>query len=392
MRILFVTGGSPATVFALAPLATSLRNLGHAVLMAANEELMTSVAAVGIPAVPTVTPGIQHYVWTGPDGTSTPVPREPEPAMRHMGASFARMGAESLAPLAALCRDWRPEVVVGGAFAYAAPFLAADLGVPYVRHTWDAVDLSGVDEGATAELAGELARRDLAALPVPALLIDICPPSLRVEDPAGRRPGPARVAAMRWIPGNRQRRLEPWMYARGPHRNRVLVTSGTRAFMPDTVGSLLRLTAELTDRDAEVLLAAPEDVAEGLRGELGADVRAGWLPLDVVAPTCDLIIHHGGGVTAMTALNAGVPQLVTPKGAYLVAACRPIADAGAAVLLAPGQDAAEDTVKACEAMLADESYRRSARDLATTIAALPPPPELAHAVVALATPSKEESG
>jgi UDP:flavonoid glycosyltransferase YjiC (YdhE family) len=376
MRILFVTGGSPATVFALAPLATALRNLGHSVLMAANEDLMASVAATGIPAVPTVAVGIQHYVWTGHDGTRTPVPREPVAAMHHMGASFARMAVDSLAPLHELCRQWRPAVVVGGAFTYAAPLLAADLGVPWVRHTWDTVPLSGMDAGATDVLAGELTHRDLAALPAAQLLLDICPPALRPDARPGAHP-------MRWIPGNRQRRLEPWMYARDPRRHRILITSGTRAFMPDTAAFLRRLTAALTAQDAEVLLAAPEDVADHLRDELGDDVRTDWIPLDVVAPTCDLIVHHGGGVTAMTALNAGVPQLVTPKGAYLVAATRPMADAGVAVLLDEGQDTAEDTVKACAEILSDDTYRHRARHLSAAIAKLTAPPDAAHAVVAL---------
>ena len=36
MRILFVTGGSPATVFPLIPLATAARNAGHEVFMAST--------------------------------------------------------------------------------------------------------------------------------------------------------------------------------------------------------------------------------------------------------------------------------------------------------------------------------------------------------------------
>ncbi|MET7935540.1 hypothetical protein [Streptomyces sp. NPDC005322] len=40
MKILFVASGSPATVFALAPLATAARNAGHDVFMGAVEDMV----------------------------------------------------------------------------------------------------------------------------------------------------------------------------------------------------------------------------------------------------------------------------------------------------------------------------------------------------------------
>ena len=43
MRFLFITGGSPACVFAVAPLASAVRNAGHEVFMAANEDLIPDV-------------------------------------------------------------------------------------------------------------------------------------------------------------------------------------------------------------------------------------------------------------------------------------------------------------------------------------------------------------
>src|SRR5688572_15053768 len=117
---------------------------------------------------------------------------------------------------------------------------------------------------------------------------------------------------MRWVPRVSQSRLEPWMYTRPEGRHRVLITAGTRNLMLDTPGSSLRkLVDELTGTGAEVLIAALPEAAERFGAELG-DVRIGWLPLDVVAPTCDLAVHHGGATTAMTLVNSGVPQLIIP--------------------------------------------------------------------------------
>src|SRR5262249_36379301 len=118
---------------------------------------------------------------------------------------------------------------------------------------------------------------------------------------------------MRWLPRNRQRRLEPWMYTRPKGRLRVLITSGTRTLMLDTAASSIRLLVDqLALAGAEVLIAATQEAAEKFGAELG-DVRIGWIPLDMVAPTCDLAVHHGGATTATTLLAAGVPQLVIPE-------------------------------------------------------------------------------
>jgi UDP:flavonoid glycosyltransferase YjiC (YdhE family) len=287
------------------------------------------------------------------------------------------MGSAGLDALLALTRDWRPDLVVGGAMSYAAPLVAAHLGVPYVRHAWDTIQTAEIDPGADEELQPELRRLGLDRLPDPEEFIDICPPSLRPE-------GAPPAQLMRWIPGNRQRRLERWMYTRGDQRHRALVTAGTRSFMPQNIDFLRRLTDALSMLDVEVLLAAPEEVADGLRAELG-DVKAGWIPLDVVAPTCDLIVHHGGGVTAMTAMNAGVPQLIAPKGAYLAAASQGVTEFGAAITLAPEQDTAEDTAKGCQEILSDPSYASRARALSEEIAALPLPVEVARTLAALAS-------
>lgn len=368
MRILFVTGGSPATVFAIAPLATAARNAGHQVFMAANDDLMASIAEIGVPAISVSPLPIQHFVWTDRDGNEVRVPQDMREGLRHMGRSFARMGLAALDALVELTTDWRPDLVVGGAMALGAPLVAARLGVPYVRHAWDTVDLTDLDAGAAEELAGH----EVAA---PDLFVDICPPSLR----------PAvlpKASPMRWVPGNRQRQLRRWMYTRGDASHRVLLTAGTRSFMPQNVPLLRTLVTALSTLDAEVLVAAPDEIARNLRGELG-DVHVGWIPLDVVAPTCDVIFHHGGGVTALTALNAGVPQLIAAKGAYLIAASQRIAEAGAG-LLAPDQENAEDIAKACLDLLSNQDYRDRARELAGENAKQPTAAELVGRLEAVA--------
>ncbi|MFF7637028.1 nucleotide disphospho-sugar-binding domain-containing protein [Kitasatospora sp. NPDC008050] len=376
MKILFVAAGSPATVFALAPLATAARNAGHQVFMAANADMMPVVVEAGLPGLPTTELPIRHFITTDRNGDPEAIPADPAGQALFTGRWFARMAAASLAGMLELTRHWRPDLVVGGTMSYVAPLLAAHLGVPHVRQAWDAIDADGIHPGADAELRPELAELGLERLPEPDLFIDICPPSLRPAHAA-----PAQM--MRYIPANKQRRLEPWMYTRGKRR-RVCVTSGSRVAKEsyDKNYEFLRdLAGDLAAWDVELIVAAPEEVAAALRTELpDAGLRAGWIPLDVVATTCDLLVHHAGGVSTLTGLNAGVPQLLIPKGAVLETPARRIADYGAAITLLPGQDSAEGISAACQDLLAQPGYRKRAQELSTEISEMPRPASVVAAL------------
>jgi glycosyltransferase len=170
----------------------------------------------------------------------------------------------------------------------------------------------------------------------------------------------------------------------------VLITSGSRARMFQHSGWSLRdLADQLALAGAEVLIAAPEKVAEKIGAELG-DVRTGWMPLDVVAPTCDLIMHHGGGATALTAMNAGVPQLITPEGAYMEIVARAVSSFGAGLIVVPqrqgpDQGPAEAIAAGCREILSSPSYAHRARALSSEIAALPTSSEMVHTLETLAS-------
>ncbi|GHF01832.1 dNTP-hexose glycosyl transferase [Streptomyces spiralis] len=356
MKTLFTVGGSQAAVFGVAPLAAAARNAGHEILLAADEPLMAAAQSVGLPAV-CITSERMRY---GQDGMT----------------AAARIDA-----LLELTRQWTPDLVVGG-LSHVPRVLAAALKVPYVRHIWHIAPMARRDVTAVAELQPQLERLGLAELPDPDLFIDLCPPSLRPPGaPAGR--------AMRWVPRVSQRRVEPWMYTRPEGRRRVLITAGTRNLMLDTSGSSLRrLVDELTGAGAEVLIAALPEAAERYGGELG-DVRIGWIPLDVVAPTCDLAVHHGGATTAMTLVNAGVPQLIVPDNGYGKAVAESLSGFGAALLVdrhrpPAGQDPDEVVAAGCREILAEPRYAERTRTLAAESAALPTPDEVLRDIEALA--------
>jgi UDP:flavonoid glycosyltransferase YjiC (YdhE family) len=383
MKFLFTPVGSQVTVYAVAPLATAARNAGHEVLMAVNDPLLEFTEAIGIPAVSLMPQPTRHFVMNGPKGNAGQGPGELREEMLGTGRGFARMAAIALEALRDLAEDWPPDLIVGGSMSYAAGLLATRLKIPYVRHAeYLGIGVTEIDPGAAAGLRPELQRLGLAGLPDPALFIEACPPSLRLpSDAPGTQP-------MRWIPSNPQRRLERWMYTRPHGRPRVLITSGGHFRMFSTE-ALRRLVDELTSTGAEVLVTAAGTAAEEYRAHLG-DVRVGWMPLDVVAATCDLVVNHAGATTAMTVMAAGAPQLIYPPNTHTQAIARALTGFGAALTVPPerpgpaGAEMAGAFAAGCREILSNPRYAERARALASENAALATPAEFAHRLTELA--------
>ncbi len=373
MRALVVTAGGAATIFAVAPLAAALRAAGHDVLMATNQDNVATVAGLGLPAAAVTDVGMYRAMCFDRDGTPVVPPADDDGQIAFAGRGFARLAAASLPGLAALADAWRPDVVVGGSLAHAAPLLAARIGVPFVRQADDLHERTAVDFGAASvELLPELAAQGLDAIPAGDLFVEITPPSLRATDAE-------RGVSMHWRPLNRQVPLEPWMHLRNG-RPRVLLTSGSRAEFDPLLG------AGFFDRLVELPALAGVDVLVATSPDVAATVlvahpglHAGWLPLDVVAPTCDLVVHHGGGITALTALSGGTPALALPPSSSWAIPLRRIDARGASITLDP----AGDLGTAVEALLTDPSYRSAAEQLGVEMAAQQPAADVVAAISAL---------
>lgn len=266
MRLLFVTGPTPSNVFALAPLALAARDAGHQVFMSTVRERTSVVTGVGLPALAATTTPLADLKATRRSGEREHVPDDvdhPE-FIRYTGRWFGRVAAESLVTLREVAAAWRPDVVIGGPHAYAAALLAHELSVPWVRHTWTALDTRGIHIGSEAELALELGLLGLDRIPPPAMLIDNCPPSIRQADAA-----PAQQ--IRYIPVNSQCTTEPWMYTPG-ERRRVCVTGGSMAARDNNFELIRSMVKHLRALGAEVVVPAPQETADALRAEFG-DIR-----------------------------------------------------------------------------------------------------------------------
>ncbi|MFE0026796.1 glycosyltransferase [Amycolatopsis sp. NPDC059021] len=386
MKVIILAGLAPSTFFAHVSLATALRDAGHQVVVTtADDDVIPVVAAAGLPALPVMEPGLTRHQMIADAGLGG-LPEDAVEREYMAGRWFALIEIKPLDALLAFARDWRPDVVIGGMLAYSAPLLAARLGVPYVRQAWDIHPTKLFDAGAAHQLREELAELGFDGLPEPDLMIEIVPPSLRAPETT-----PAQM--MRWIPGNSQTRLEPWMYTKGAGA-RIGVTVGTTVADYNQYDYVEGLVKNLVTLDAEVALAVSDAAVPVLRERLGENVRMGWAPLDILAPTCDVLVHQSGGSTLMTALSFGVPQVLIPDpGQYRqTEMARRLVEAGAGLMLFPEQATTELVAEKCQEILSDPGYAAAAAGLAKEIAALPLPSEVARRVERLVHSSAAGQG
>ncbi len=207
-------------------------------------------------------------------------------------------------------------------------------------------------------------RHGVLELPEHRVILDVAPPSMLAEGTEGW--------PMQYVPYNGGGVLPKWLATR-PERSRVAVTLGTVAFGGDSVSALERIINAAAGVDAEFVLATGDGDISAL-GTLPDNVRAaGWLALNALLPSCSALIHHGGSGTTVTALEAGVPQLLLPGGADRHINAAAVQQRGAGVI-AEVEDIDTDLVAT---VLHDAAMRSAAADVRAEIHGLPAPSAIA---------------
>ncbi|MEU7865159.1 nucleotide disphospho-sugar-binding domain-containing protein [Dactylosporangium sp. NPDC049140] len=370
MRVLFTLAAAEAHLYPLVPLGWALRAAGHSVLMATSADFVPAVTATGLP-VAAVAEEVDLVGWLRPPGppagaapAGPPSPPSPGEMAARTGRRFGELAVRALPGTRELVGRWRPDLVVAEPAEFAGPAAATEAGLPWVRHQWGLPlrpELAA--NGAEAVVAGG------GAWAGPARTLDVCPDSVQY-------PGVDGGLRMRYVPFNGTAVLEPWLLE-APTRPRVLLTLGTILPRDERAEPLWRrLLDRLTGLGAEVLIAVPDRHRESL-GPLPDGVRAGRVPLFQALAGCSMIVHHGGSGTAMTAMAAGVPQVILPHFADQFGNAERFAAVGAARALAPHEATDAELREACEAVLTDPRHRQAARAVADENAAAPDPHEIA---------------
>jgi hypothetical protein len=383
----------------MVPLAWAFRAAGHEVWLAGKPQTRDLMVHTGLSTVLLgnplrLAPEFQEAFFGGAYGQQPwPVdwPAHPEslgPEQLALLEVFGRYGvaiAESMADeLIDFARKWRPDLIVHETQALSAMIAASLLGVPCVRYSHGTEDAFQheyriTDGEPLPEFVGLFER--YGADPPAGLRIelptyvDTVPPSMFL---GGERP----CIAMRYVPFNGPGAVPVGLTG---HRKRPRVAVTWGAVLPKALGSAVAdqyrdviaaiagLGAEVVVLANEAQLASLEEAPEGVRHL--ADV-----PLNLVLPYCDAIVHHGGEGTSMTAACLGVPQLAITREPLVEQASGRLAMVGAAIHLRYQHMAGADPAgyhravrDAVENLLSDNGYAESAGRLRDDIAEMPAP-------------------
>ncbi|AGL16632.1 nucleotide disphospho-sugar-binding domain-containing protein [Actinoplanes sp. N902-109] len=388
MRVLFTAWAWPSHLYPLVPLAWACRAAGHDVLVAGQPELLPTAAAAGFTTVRAgrdvdAAAFVRDYVLS-PAGESTAAARSSRgPRALDMLAALTEAMADELTGVA---RGWGADVLVHELTTLAGPLAAAAAGIASVRFRY------GVDvlqrgrswlPGVVEPVARRLGVDPAEVLRGPAL--DPCPEALRV--PAEGETWPIRYVPYHGARSTDGLRLPP------PRQRRICITWGTTmAKLDRTFFPVNRVIAALAGLDAEIVVAVTH-----AQRHLLTDLPAGVTllrsaALDLVLPSCDLLIHQGGAGTMLTGLRFGVPQVTVPRLPDHALHSDRLAAAGAGLRLTPAELSGGALRQAAGQVLATPAYRAAARALQAAMLRHPAPAETVPELARLATAGRGEPG
>lgn len=361
MRVMAVATPALGHLFPAVPLLWALRALGDEVLVVTAGDAIR-VSEAGLPVVdvlPGETLATLFDDFQAADATFfAGLSRRPMESMADLTPVFAHVAARLLEPARAIAWRWRPDVVLTTHGQGAGPAVAAELGIPLVEHGFGFARSDGVQEAVRAVLAE---RFGPSGVPPAAFFVDIAVPSMTTL---------AEGMTMRGVPYNGGA-LVPDALLTAAGRPRVLVTAGTQLLRSHGVGALAWLPAVATASDTDFLVAAGDADLSAL-GVLPPNVRTlDWTPLSALLPTCSAVVHHGGSGTTMSALAAGVPQLVMPALADNHINARAVEERGV------GIGTADAAGTALASLLSEPAFSKAASDVAAEIRSLPSPATVA---------------
>jgi L-rhodinosyltransferase/glycosyltransferase len=414
MRILFNTIPCASHVDPLVPLARALHSAGHDVRVSTSTAWQivgrsgvdSAITAAGLTAVvlESRVPESQHISAARPripGALVQPIGRETWPAVRDELLDIFQLvhptdpsdpgSCPVLDDLVGFARAWRPDLLLWDFLGPTASIAAEVLGIPHLRLVFAQDKVAMVNQWQPAgddrfdQWLRPLLRRHGLTYATRMLLgqwsIDAQP--IRAEGA-----GPVPYLPMRRISYTGAEPLPRWLYA-PPRRPRVCLTLGwsiMRNF--DRFGlSAADLGKLATALDAEfVVTVEPEQFPD----RLPDNVRAvGYVPLDVLLPTCSAIVHHGGTGTLAAAVAHRVPQVIIPAANWDEANdARHVADQGAGLALHPDEFSAGALHDRLKRVLGEPSFQAGATALYTRSLAAPHPVDMVGVLERIAAQPK----
>lgn len=305
MRILFAPLPGVSHAFPMVPLGWALKLAGHEVVMAAAGEALVAKNA-GLTVV-NASPGVTMRGLAARLADDRPelVRKMRETSNEHRTACrwLAHVSSYLTDGLIAVAEWYQPDIVVYSPFNIAALIASREVRAAAIDLRSNIASDDDATEILHEELGDLLDQRIARGGLYPELTLDTVPTSVR-EAADGS-------VQMRPVPYNGGGLVPEWL-RRSAERPRVVVTTGTVKF--GGLETMQQVIASVGDLSQDFLLTVDDGERDKL-GELPSNVRTvGWVPLTTLLRNASAIVHHGGASTAMSAMAAGVPQLIVPEG------------------------------------------------------------------------------
>ena len=378
MRVLFSTTAGAGHFGPMIPIAQACQAAGHEVAVAAPNSFAPHVTNAGLDHLPFAdVPAEQMGAVFG----RLPALAREEANRIVVAEVFGRLDAQAALPtLIDITREWHPHVVVRDPCEFGSMVAAAGPGIPQVQvaialgqflpSVADSLDeplrelelLAGLDDARGADRV--LSTPTFTS--VPAVLDD----TTETGGQSGSDASPV------WRYRNETSAPGPSLPAEWGNATAPLVyvsfgsVAGSVGRFDALYPAILEVLATLPVR---VLMTTGSGYDPARLDPRPANAWAtGWWPQAAAMREAALVIGHGGFGTTMTALAAGVPQLVLPlfsSDQFLNA--ERIQATGVGIQLLGGLDALPEVPGVVQQLLDEPSYADAARRVAAEMAALP---------------------
>jgi UDP:flavonoid glycosyltransferase YjiC (YdhE family) len=367
MRILFSGTPGYGHLLPLLPLARAFRQQGDEVAFTTGDSFAALFAAEEmtlLPAGPALETLLGEFIQqTGAD-PSAEVP--PELIAEFFGG--IRVDATYGQALTG-ARSWEPDLIVSEVYDFVGPLLAAELKVP-AAVVAIAPPFGPEFDALTAKVVSSRYTDRGLTPSEPRWLLDTWPSLLQAdswEEPQRRlalRPEAHRSAG--WQPSGGQ--------AAPKNRPTVLVSFGTLHSAPAVISPILRELAK-QDVDIKTTLGPFSRADYELDTEKVTFVE--FTPLAELLQGVDVLVGNGGAGTTLGALAEGVPLVTVPLAADQFLIAERVAASGAGIALPDGAGNPEKVAEAVADVLSETPYRGEVKKVASHIAGLASPQDIA---------------
>jgi UDP:flavonoid glycosyltransferase YjiC (YdhE family) len=302
VRTLFTTFPGKGHFHPLVPLAQAAVERGDDVVVAASRKFGAWVSACGFQ---TVAAGLDIGELFARSATTHPG----RSSAAHMFSTVAV--PPMLRDLLRLCARWRPDLIVHEEAEYAAPLVAAQLGIACVTHSWAAPARPEPEQELFRELMEPIWAAHYAGAPklTGDVYLDACPPPFQSDA----------VATIKGV-----RSIRPVVYDGPPTppppwlatlaTPAVYVTFGTVSQFSQ-VAALQHAIDASSQVAASVVVTSGPNAVDQLRPPSASVFVQNYLPQSQALGAVDVVVSHGGAGTTLGALHHARPHVVIPQGA-----------------------------------------------------------------------------